>query len=245
IELNGRKVLTRLIEGSTEGDRPNVRVPLKLDERPGKGGKTPNEVVFVARNKGALPGYESQEQVKRFFALPHIPTPVPEVSVRAVTPSPDAEAPREGGVVVITEKTVRIRGTIRAAEDLTLAEVAGKSLVEPGKKPGKQLDFDVPYTAGRPDRQTVEVVAKAEGSGGRVFRFDIDDQPSLPGSRLLPPRDLLRAPAARRTIRLRGEFTPRAGKEHTIEVRHNGQRARHELDGDGRFLSVPLTLEPG
>src|SRR5262249_52754023 len=87
IELNGKKALTRLIESPPQGDRPNVRVSLKLDERPGKGGKTPNQVVFIAKNKGAFPGHELREQVQRVFSLPHIPTPVPEVSVRAVTPS--------------------------------------------------------------------------------------------------------------------------------------------------------------
>src|SRR5262245_1779844 len=245
VELNGRKVFSRVIDEPVKGDDPNVRASLRLAERPGKDGKTPNEIVFVARNRGVLPGYESYEEVRRVFTLPHIPTAVPEVAVQAVVPSARGEAPREGGVVVVTEKEVRIRGTIRAEENLTLAELDGKSLFDPKKKPGKVFDFDVPYTSKGPGRQTVEITARAVGSGLRTYRFDIDYQPPLPHFRLLAPLDLQRVPSDKREVRLRGEFTPPAGKDYTIEVRHNGRVVTHELDGGGRFVEVPLSLEPG
>jgi len=76
VELNGRKVFSRVIDEPARGDDPNVRASLRLAERPGKDGKTPNEIVFVARNRGVLPGYESYEEVRRVFTLPHIPTAV-------------------------------------------------------------------------------------------------------------------------------------------------------------------------
>src|SRR5262249_32405553 len=153
-------------------------------------GKTPNEIVFVARNRGVLPGYESYEEVRRVFTLAHIPTAVPEVAVQAVVPSAQGQAPREGGVVVVTEKEVRIRGTIRAEENLTLAELDGTPLLDRKRKRGKLFDFDVPYTSRGPGRQTVEIAARAVGPGLRTYSFDIAYQPPLPHFRLLAPLDL-------------------------------------------------------
>jgi WD40 repeat protein len=223
-----------------------------------------NVIEVVARNKGALAGYEDLETARAALVVTYHPKqekkpPPPQITLQSLIPtsgkavSLDANA---AASVVIHVPRARLEGRIQA-DAKTKEKLAAAGWGPAGVKQVKPLagfvaDRDRETTFSQdltlePGPQTLRVVARTTTSAEAERRLTIEYRPLLPTLELTDPAqgqvfyDEGKGPPG---VELKGRLVlPDDARPFEVEVLLNGKKVRHTVD-DEHVLHAKLALQP-
>jgi WD40 repeat protein len=235
---NGKEVTQ--VKGRT------LRAELLLDERR-------NDVEVEAVNddipeKSELARYETSTLPLILYYSPSRRPPL--ISLRAVEDGGEELSVAEGRPTVVSARKVRIRGTINAAdkEDVTSATVQ-VGTAEPrtleGFKPGRAIRINEEVFLKQAGKVRVTFRANTDAKRAEDQVAELDYHPPLPRFRVESPRVLeADAPSA---VDVVGHLDgPGDLYDFEVkEVRVNGKRAPHSLNGSSRRLTARAAIGPG
>ncbi len=240
-----QRVQTEILHnGRPVAHMPGLKIPLKIALAKGK-----NTIRIKARNQGALPGFEDAETTQIAFEVEHNPG-APQVRLLQVEPlfdgakGPGAPARIEPGEHVLVETpTVRVRGTIRAEEELQEASRNGTALRDFARG-RRELDFTEELTL-KPGPQIVTVLARTRNTQAAA-EAELFYAPPLPHLQLDRPAagltfyDEGKGPP---NVRLRYVLEPPTPPtEFTASVLINGKPAPPpSIDAAGKELTIAFT----